>query len=268
MLHSNTIIQKNLRYWTHRAASYSTVNQEELADGHRSRWSAELCRQIDDRFPQERREDIHILEVGTGPGFFAILLAEAGYTVTAIDLTPNMLSEARKNAGDLVHKINFLEMNAEALQFADAAFHVVVSRNLTWNLPHPELAYAEWCRVLAPGGLLLNFDANWYAYLFDDTALRAYRQDRENSAKLGLGDINIGENFDIMEEIACQVPLSAIKRPDWDVGILAGLGLRVDTDCRVWERVWDQQERTNCASTPMFLIRGEKGSDFLSNTVI
>ena len=32
----------------------------------------------------------------------------------------------------------------------DAAFHVVVSRNLTWNLPHPERAYAEWRRVLVP----------------------------------------------------------------------------------------------------------------------
>ena len=257
MLHHNSILQENLRYWTQRAVSYSMVNQGELADGHRSRWSTELCRQIDARFPKKRREDIRILEVGTGPGFFAILLAEAGYTVTAIDLTPNMLEEAQNNAGHLANKIDFREMNAEALLFADAAFHVVVSRNLTWNLPHPERAYAEWRRVLAPGGLLLNFDANWYAYLFDDAAMEAYRQDRQNSAELGLGDVNIGENFDIMEEIARRVPLSAIRRPDWDVDILAGLGLRVDTDCRVWERVWDQQERTNCASTPMFLVRGE-----------
>ena len=241
MLHHNSILQENLRYWTQRAVSYSMVNQGELADGHRSRWSTELCRQIDARFPKKRREDIRILEVGTGPGFFAILLAEAGYTVTAVDLTPNMLEEAQNNAGHLANKIDFREMNAEALMFADAAFHVVVSRNLTWNLPHPERAYAEWRRVLAPGGLLLNFDANWYAYLFDDAAMEAYRQDRQNSAELGLGDVNIGENFDIMEEIARRVPLSAIRRPDWDVDILAGLGLRVDTDCRVWERVWDQQ---------------------------
>lgn len=258
MLYPDSIIQENLSYWTQRAASYSTVNQEELADGRRSRWRAELCRQIDARFPQKNREDIHILEAGTGPGFFAILLAEAGYKVTAIDLTPNMLAEARKNAGELANQIDFREMNAEALQFADAAFHVVISRNLTWNLPHPEQAYAEWRRVLVSGGLLLNFDANWYAYLFDDAAKEAYRQDRQNSAEQGLGDVNIGENFNIMEDIARRVPLSAIRRPDWDAAILTRLGLRVDTDCRVWERVWDRQERTNCASTPMFLVRGEK----------
>ena len=29
----------------------------------------------------------------------------------------------------------------------------------------------------------------------DDAAMEAYRQDRQNSAELGLGDVNIGENF-------------------------------------------------------------------------
>lgn len=263
MLQCNSIVQENVLYWTQRAPSYSTFNREELADDRRSCWSAEICRQIDHRFPQMRREDIQVLEVGTGPGFFAILLAEAGYTVTAVDLTPNMLAEARKNAGALAQKIDFREMNAEALQFADETFHVVISRNLTWNLPHPEQAYAEWCRVLTAGGLLLNFDANWYAYLFDDVAMAAYQQDRQNSAALGLGDVNIGEHFDIMENIARQAPLTAIKRPDWDADILTGLGLRVSTDHRVWERVWDQQEKTNCASTPMFLVQGEKAAAFV-----
>ena len=254
----NSIIQENLHYWTNRAASYSEVNQGELSDERRIRWSGELCRQIDTRFPHKQREDIRVLEVGTGPGFFAILLTEAGYAVTAIDLTPNMLAEAKKNAGALANKIDFREMNAEALQFADGSFDVVISRNLTWNLPHPEQAYAEWCRVLTSGGLLLNFDANWYAYLFDNAAKAAYQQDRQNSEELGLGDLNVGENFDIMEEIAQRVPLSSIKRPEWDVDILTRLGLHVYTDCQVWERVWDQQEKTNCASTPMFLVRGEK----------
>ena len=60
MLHHNSILQENLRYWTQRAVSYSMVNQGELADGHRSRWSTELCRQIDARFPKKRREDIRI----------------------------------------------------------------------------------------------------------------------------------------------------------------------------------------------------------------
>ena len=255
---NHPIIERNLHYWTQRAASYSKANQGELSDSRRSHWSAELCRQIDGRFPHTAREKIRVLEVGTGPGFFAILLAEAGYRVTAIDLTPGMLAEAKQNAGDLADKIDFREMNAEALTFADASFDVVISRNLTWNLPHPERACAEWCRVLAKGGLLLNFDANWYAYLFHDGAREGYQRDRRNSERLGLGDVNVGENFDVMEDIAHWVPLSAVHRPEWDVNVLTGLGLRVCTDSRVWERVWDRQEKTNCASTPLFLVRGEK----------
>ena len=51
-------------------------------------------------------------------------------------------------------------MNAEALCFEDSSFDIVISRNLTWNLPDPDKAYAEWTRILKSGGLLLNYDAN------------------------------------------------------------------------------------------------------------
>ena len=199
-----------------------------------------------------------MLEVGTGPGFFAILLCELGYDVTAIDLTPAMLKEAKKNAGALADGIRWMEMNAEALDFADGSFDVVVSRNLTWNLPHPEQAYAEWVRVLKPGGLLLNFDANWYSYLFNDDARQAYDRDRVNSAEQGVGDQNVGENFDMMEDIARRMPLSSIRRPAWDLQQLRALGLNAEADETVWQRVWSEEEKLNFASTPMFLVDGKK----------
>ena len=199
-----------------------------------------------------------MLEVGTGPGFFAILLRELGCDVTAIDLTPAMLEEAKKNAGELAGEIHWMEMNAEALGFGDESFDAVVSRNLTWNLPHPDRAYAEWSRVLKPGGLLLNFDANWYACLFDSDAQAAYEQDRLNSASQGAGDQNVGENFDIMEDIARRVPLSCIRRPDWDLRKLSQLGLSAEADESVWQRVWSEEEKLNFASTPLFLVAAQR----------
>ena len=39
-------------------------------------------------------EHLRVLDVGTGPGFFAILLAEMGHAVTAVDYTPAMLEDA------------------------------------------------------------------------------------------------------------------------------------------------------------------------------
>jgi len=255
---NDTILLENQAYWTQRAPSYSQVNREELATDRRETWKQILVERISTRFPNKKPDEIHVLEVGTGPGFFAILLAEAGYRVTAIDLTPSMLAEARINAGSLSDRIHFMEMNAEALSFPSESFEVIVSRNVTWNLPEPDLAYAEWARVLRPGGMLMNFDANWYHYLFDDEARDAYAQDRENSADEGLADLNVGENFDHMEQIARQIPLSKANRPAWDIQTLVNLGMSVEADTRIWERVWSHQEKVNFASTPMFLVCGGK----------
>ena len=175
----STILSENRHYWTGRSAGYSKVNRTELATAQREKWKSCLYKEIAGHFPGKDLHGLRVLDVGTGPGFFAILLCEMGLSVTAVDLTPAMLEEARRNAGNLAEKIRFLEMNAEELDFPDDSFDVIVSRNLTWNLPHPEKAYAEWSRVLGPGGLLLNFDANWYSYLFDTEALSAYEADRE-----------------------------------------------------------------------------------------
>mgnify|MGYP000370505004 CR=1 FL=1 len=45
------------------------------------------------------------------------------------------------------------------------------------------MAYKEWLRVLKKGGKLLNFDANWYGYLYDDKKREAYENDRKNVEK-------------------------------------------------------------------------------------
>ena len=55
-------------------------------------------------------------------------------------------------------------MDAECPAFPDETFDVVVSRNLTWTLPHPERAYRQWLRILKPGGILLNYDAEHARY--------------------------------------------------------------------------------------------------------
>ena len=253
-----TILNENKAYWTQRASGYSEVNQAELGTAQHEIWRGELCRQIAAHFPDRAPEDLRVLDVGTGPGFFAILLTESGFRVTAIDLTPEMLSEARRNAGAIAEQIDFFEMNAEATTFPDGAFDVIVTRNLTWNLPHPEQALREWARLLAPGGLLLNFDANWYGYLFDEDKRADFDADRLNSAAQGVGDQNVGENFDVMEDIARRIPLSGTQRPAWDLAVFTALGLSARADELVWERVWSPEEKINFASTPLFLVQAAK----------
>ena len=133
--------EENIHYWTHRASGYSGVNQEELATAQKHIWGAALYERIAARFSGRKPGSIRVLDVGTGPGFFAIILAEMGFRVTAVDYTASMLEEAGRNAGALADKIDFRQMNAEKLTFADHSFDVLVTRNVTWNLHDPEAAY-------------------------------------------------------------------------------------------------------------------------------
>ena len=241
------------KYWTNRAEGYSQVNQEELAGENRYHWIRELEAQI----PSGRKEELEILDIGTGPGFFSILLAEKGYHVTAVDYTEAMLEEARKNAGALAGNIQFYRMDAQSLGFLDESFDVIVTRNLTWNLENPIQAYREWKRVLKPGGVLLNYDANWYHHLFDEEKRRAYEEDRQKVSAASLDDHYTCTDIDAMEEIARRVPLSRAMRPQWDQYVLNELGFsEVAVSMDVWEHVWSEVEKINYGSTPMFRIKG------------
>ena len=105
---------------------------------------------------------------------------------------------------------------------------------------------------------MLNFDANWYHYLNDDQARQAYEEDRKRTADLGIQDENIGEGFEVMEQIASRIPITRTMRPDWDREVLENLGLQITINEQIWNRVWSAEEQINFSSTPMFLICGKK----------
>lgn len=244
-------------YWSTRTEGYSEVNQKELEGMQRDAWLAVLT----EHFPQ--KEGLQILDIGTGPGFFPVILSQAGYQVTAVDYTPEMLTKARENlslhVGDYSKKVTLHRMDAQNLDFADDQFDVIISRNLTWNLEDPKKAYEEWHRVLKPDGVLLNFDANWYGYLYDEEKREAYEQDRKNVEAQSLDDHYLCTDIDRMEQIALQVPLSAKMRPEWDKQVLREIGFdEIAADEQIWKRVWSEEEKLNYASTPMFMIIGKK----------
>lgn len=249
-------LQKDIEeYWTGRAKGYSQVNQEELAGDNKRNWLEELCRHL----PGEDKQECKILDIGTGPGFFSIILAESGYCMTAVDSAQAMLEEAKANAGEIAESICFRQMDAQKLDFPDESFDVIVTRNVTWNLPEPEAAYREWMRVLKKGGLLLNYDANWYHHLFNQEKRREYENDRARVSETGLEDHYTCTDIDTMEEIARKVPLSQVMRPQWDIQILNNLGVKqVEVCTDVWERVWSEVEKVNYASTPMFCVKATK----------
>ena len=250
-------------YWTNRARGYSEYNQQEMADARRTMWRDKLLVLLGNQFPEREPREIKILDVGTGPGFFAILLAEAGYQVTAIDYTEEMLKEAQQNAGGLAECIVWKTGDAQALDVENNCFDVVVTRNVTWNLPRPDLAYKEWLRVLKPGGVLYNFDADWYGHLYNEEKRSGYEKDRQQTEAQNVEDYYSGTDIEKMEEIARQVPLSRLERPKWDLDTMKKTGfLDVFCDENVWKEVWTEEEIINNSSSPIFLLSGRKREAF------
>ena len=242
-------------YWSTRTEGYSEVNHKELAGTQKNAWLKVLTSQ----FPDKPKEEIRILDIGTGPGFFPVILAEAGYHVDAVDYTEGMLEKAKENAGDLCRNIRFWRMDAQKLDFEDNTFDVVISRNLTWNLEEPQKAYQEWCRVLKKGGILLNFDAGWYNYLFDDKQKNAFEEDHRNVEDAEVFDFNAYDEAYKMEEIARNLILSRCARPTEDLRMIRRAGFcEATADREVWKKVWDDVEKINFALTPLFMLRAVK----------
>jgi len=96
-----------------------------------------------------------VLDVGTGTGVVAITARRMGAAVTGLDLTPELLAQAKANAavGGL-QDIAWHEGDAEALRYPDASFDVVLSQFGHMFAPRPEVALAEMLRVLKPGGTI------------------------------------------------------------------------------------------------------------------
>lgn len=93
-----------------------------------------------------------ILEIGVGTGR-NLGYYPAGARVTAIDLSPRMLERARRRiAGP---EVTLLEMDAQALQFPDASFDIVLATFVFCSVPDPVLGLAEARRVCKPSGELL-----------------------------------------------------------------------------------------------------------------
>ncbi|GAB6145249.1 class I SAM-dependent methyltransferase [Desulfocicer niacini] len=240
-------------YWTGRATGYSQGNVEELNSARSSAWK----RLIKNYMPRGR--GLKVLDVGTGPGFLALIMAGWNHCVTAVDYTQAMIEQARENGARFGHEISFTRMDAQSLDFEDQSFDLLITRNLTWNLEMPEKAYREFFRVLRPGGRLLNFDANWYLHLFDPDAKKAWDRDRQKTKKRSYPDHFSQAYARTMESIAKKLPLSRKCRPEWDTRVLKETGftkLLIEFD--IGKHVWDEVQKVNFASTPMFMIGAEK----------
>ena len=94
-----------------------------------------------------------VLELGTGTGGTATLLAKRGASVIGIDLLPFRIAEAQARASehDVAESVNFALMDAMHLAFPDNTFDFIISKSVLVFTEHARTA-KECSRVLKPGG--------------------------------------------------------------------------------------------------------------------
>jgi SAM-dependent methyltransferase len=98
------------------------------------------------------------LDVGCGEGRLCRMLKATGVKATGIDPMRQFIELARQRDPDGDYRLG----NAEALEFADASFDLVVSYITLADIPDFRAAIAEMARVLKPGGSLLMANLTGY----------------------------------------------------------------------------------------------------------
>lgn len=99
----------------------------------------------------------HLLDVACGTGIIArhsAPLVASGGQITAVDISPAMLSVARETASDDGAPISFEQADATELPLPDASADVVVCQQGLQFFPDRPIALQEMFRVLVPGGRL------------------------------------------------------------------------------------------------------------------
>ncbi len=92
-------------------------------------------------------EGVSVLDVGTGTGRAALVLARHGARVTGVDSSEEMLRVARANAERDGVEVSFMPGDAHALEFPDASFDLVASLRVLMHTPHWQGCLSEYCRV-------------------------------------------------------------------------------------------------------------------------
>jgi SAM-dependent methyltransferase len=116
----------------------------------------------------------NILDVGTGTGRVAAMLAGGGASVTAVDASERMLEAARRRASVLLLTVDFRRADAHALDFASRSFDVVVCLGVLLNARDWRQCLSESCRV-ADQLMIFDYPSASSAAFIHSTIRRIFR---------------------------------------------------------------------------------------------
>ena len=141
--------------WDALAAGYDDEADHGLRDPEvRTAWRALLLSVLP--APPAR-----VLDLGCGTGSLAVVLAAAGYEVTGIERSAQMLVAARAKATSAGVSVQFVRGDVADPPSALATADVVLCRHVLWSLPDQEAVVARWTQLLRPGGRLVLVEGDW-----------------------------------------------------------------------------------------------------------
>jgi SAM-dependent methyltransferase len=97
------------------------------------------------------------LEIGAGTGYFSLNMLQTGVVseATCTDISPGMVATLARNARRLGLEVKTARADAESLPFSDESFDLVLGHAVLHHLPNLRRAFAEFHRVLRPGGQIV-----------------------------------------------------------------------------------------------------------------
>jgi SAM-dependent methyltransferase len=144
----------------------NTRYHDAAADEYDAKWGIDFGatgqRQVSGKLAKALGESINGLgfgdglEIGSGTGYFSLNLLQMGTIkrLTATDISPGMLNRLSETATGLGLAAETVVTEAEELPFADESFDLVFGHAVLHHIPDLERAFAEFRRVLRPGGAI------------------------------------------------------------------------------------------------------------------
>jgi GrpB-like predicted nucleotidyltransferase (UPF0157 family)/protein-L-isoaspartate O-methyltransferase len=180
----NDGISEIARYWDEQAPSFDDAPDHGLRDpAVRSAWGSLLI-------PLLPPAPARIADIGCGTGSLSVLLAEAGYRVSGIDLAPGMVERARSKAILARVDADFAIADAMMPPWAGGTFDVVLARHLLWALPDAGLGLQRWGELLKSDGRLVLIEGRWWTGegLPSREALRLVRAQKQVATLMPLSE--------------------------------------------------------------------------------
>ncbi len=205
---------------------------------------------------------IKVLDVGCGPGILTVAIAPLVDEVVALDLTPEMIAQAKKRSDRLgLKNVRFEVGRAEELPFSDGYFDVVVTRLMLHHLLSPTSAIEEMARVTRKGGLLVVADIVASEKQSEAELHNALETLRDPSHVMALTELELDSilNSDELMVVAKESwvnerefrewiritnaperegPLLVVMRALSEAGLAAGVNLRVEDDNVKFDHRW------------------------------